>query len=133
MTESASDIHMKDGDPASNDQRYLPGFDGSYAISGYDGYFAMEKQMSSFEQLHAWYNGPLLASSMSPPVHLAQSWVPDRYPQEFDNDFLSSDMCEADSSASLPPFFCGPAGNDDTRVYQDVSSILPDEKRLNVH
>ena len=133
MTESASDIHMEDGDPASNDQRYFSDFNGSYAISGYDGYLAMEQQMSSLEQLHTWYNGPSLASSMSPPVHLAQSWMPDQYPQEFDIDLLSSDMYELDPSTRLPSFFSRPARNDTTRVYQDVSSILPDEKRPNVY
>ena len=118
---------MEDGDPASNRQRYLPDFDGSYATSGYDGYLAMEQQMSSVEQLHAWYNGPLLASSTSPPVHLAQSWVPDRYLQEFDNDLLSSNMCEVDPSTWLTQALNGPAGNGSTRVHEAVSPILPHE------
>lgn len=133
MAEPASDIHMEDGDPASNDQRYLPNFDKSYAVSGYDRSPAIELYLNSSEQLHAWYDGPSLASSTSVPVHLAQSWVPDQNSLEFDNDFLSSDVCELHPSAWPPQSPNGAVSNGSTRVYEPVSPILPDEKKRSVY
>jgi len=127
MTEPASDIHREDGGSASSDQRHLLDFNKSYAIPDYDGYLATEQQISSFEQLHAWYNGSSLAFSTTLPVHPAQSWVPGSYSLEFDNDLLYSNVCEVDPSTGLTQAPSGPAGNSSTRAHEAVSPMLPHE------
>jgi len=124
MTESASDIHMEDGGSASNDQRHLLDFNKSYATSEYDEYPATEQQMSSFEPLHAWRNGSSLAFSTTLPVHPAQSWVPDPYSLEFENNLLFSNVCEVDPSTWWTQALSGPAGNSSTQFHEAVSPIL---------
>ena len=124
MTEPASDIHMEDGGSAPNDQRYLLDFNKSYAISEYAGYPATDQQMTSFEQLHACHNGSSLAFSTTLPVHPAQSWVPDPYSLEFDNNLLFSNVGKVIPSTWWTQAFSGPAGKGSTRFHEAVSPIL---------
>ena len=85
MAEPISDIHMEDGDPASNDQMFLPDFDGLDTAFSYDEYLASEMNTSSFNVLPEGQNGMFYVSSTNL-LPLEQSLLPQG--QAFESDTL---------------------------------------------
>ena len=97
MAEPTSDIHMEDGDPASNDQRYPPDFDGLITASVYDEYFATGLNTSLFGKSPEWHNGmfPQPSTNLIP---LAQSLVPGGQTLETDMFFISPNASQCNYS-----------------------------------
>jgi len=88
MAEHTSDIHMEDGDPASNDERYLPDFDGLRTASMYGDCSVTGLNTSWFDQSPEWHNGMFPQSSTNL-LPLEQSVVPEGQTLETDMFFIS--------------------------------------------
>ena len=88
MAEPTSDIHMEDGDPASNDERNLPDFDGLCTASMYGDCSATGLNTNRFDQSPEWHNGMFPQSSMNL-LPLEQSLVPEGQALETDMFFIS--------------------------------------------
>jgi len=98
MAEPTSDIHMEDGDPASNDERYLPDFDGLRTASMYGDCSATGLNTSWFDQSPEWHDGMFPQSSTNL-LPLEQSLVPEGQTLETDMFFISPNASQCDYSA----------------------------------
>jgi len=88
MAEHTSDIHMEDGDPASNDERYLPDFDGLRTASMYGDCSVTGLNTSWFDQSPEWHNDMFPQSSTNL-LPMDPSLAPDGQALETDEFFIS--------------------------------------------
>lgn len=82
---------MEDGNPASNDQNYLPDFDALHAASVYDEYLPNKPNMGSFDRSPEWHNVMFPPSSTNL-LHPEQSLVPEEQALETDIGFFFSPL-----------------------------------------
>jgi hypothetical protein len=124
MTEPSGDVPMEDGYSTATDQ-YLPDLDGSNTAPVYDGCFATEQNMYSFEQLSTCHYDMFPAPNTNLLIPLEQSWVPDQHALESDMFFLSPNMHQYNNSAWMhhTPIISTFTGR--TGVHEPVRPKLP--------
>jgi len=122
MTDSASDIHMEDGNPDTSDQ-YFPEIGGLNAVSASNEYLMTELATNTFEQLPVWHHYRFPHSSTSLLLPLDQPSVPEQRALESDM-FYTPDMSQDHKSTSKHYDATVPAFDISAAVYDPVSQRI---------